>query len=156
LRSYVSEPDRGRRRWRGDELAQRAVYANRRRDRGERSQRLQRMRGERVERSFAHLYETGRMRRTHLRGQSNILKRLLIHAGAFNLGRLLRHLVGIGTPRALQGRSGALLRLLLSLYRTLRPMLLAHASACTITASRTTRSTSPFSEASERRFTTGC
>jgi hypothetical protein len=78
------------------------------------------------------------------------------NAGAFNLGRLLRHLVGIGTPRALQGRSGALLRLLLSLYRTLRPMLLAHASACTIAASRTTRSTPPFSEASERRFTTGC
>jgi len=44
------------------------------------------MRGERVERSFAHLYETGAMRRTRLRGHSNILKRLLIHAGAFNLG----------------------------------------------------------------------
>ena len=100
LRSYVSEPDRGRRRWRGDRLAQRAVYANRRRARGERGERLQRMRGERVERSFAHMYETGGMRRTHLRGHSNILKRLLIHAGAFNLGRLLRHLVGIGTPRA--------------------------------------------------------
>ena len=67
--------------------------------RGARGQRLQRLRGERVERSFAHLYETGGMRRTHLRGHSNILKRLLVHAGAFNLGRLLRQMVGIGTPR---------------------------------------------------------
>lgn len=57
-------------------------------------------------------------------GHSNILKRLLIHAGAFNLGRLLRHLVGIGTPRSLQGRSGRVLRLLLGLYRLLRPTLL--------------------------------
>jgi len=124
LRGYLSEPDRGRRRWRGQDAARRAVYANRRRARGERGQRLQRMRGERVERSFAHLYETGAMRRTHLRGHSNILKRLLIHAGAFNLGRLLRHLVGIGTPRSLQGRSGRVLRLLLGLYRLLRPTLL--------------------------------
>ncbi len=64
------------------------------------------------------------MRRTHLRGHSNILKRLLIHAGAFNLSRLLRHRFGIGTPRALQGRSVRLSSLLLSLYRALRPFLL--------------------------------
>jgi transposase len=124
LRAYVSEPERGRRRWHGHVMAQRAVYANRRRARGERAQRLQRQRGERVERSFAHLYETGGMRRTHLRGHSNILKRLLIHAGAFNLSRLLRHRFGIGTPRALQGRSVRLSSLLLSLYRALRPFLL--------------------------------
>ena len=121
LRSYVSEPDRGRRRWRDDYVTQRAVYANRRRARGKRGERLQRLRGERVERSFAHMYETGRMRRTHLRGHSNILKRLLIHAGAFNLGRLLRHLVGFGTPRSLQGRSGRFLLTLLAVYRALRP-----------------------------------
>ena len=125
LRSYVSEPERGRRRWRDDRATQRAVYANRRRARGKRGERLQRLRGERVERSFAHMYETGRMRRTHLRGHSNILKRLLIHAGAFNLGRLLRHLVGFGTPRGLQGRSGRILRTLLTLYRALRPLLIA-------------------------------
>src|SRR5713226_5378355 len=40
--------------------------------------------GEYIERSFAHLYDTGGMRRTHLRGHANILKRLLIHAGGFN------------------------------------------------------------------------
>jgi transposase len=125
LRSYVSEPDRGRRRWRDDHATQRAVYANRRRARGKRGERLQRLRGERVERSFAHMYETGRMRRTHLRGHSNILKRLLIHAGAFNLGRLLRHLVGFGTPRSLQGRSGRFLLTLLAVYRALRPLLIA-------------------------------
>ena len=63
-----------------------------------------RQRGERIERSFAHLYDTGGMRRTHLRGHTNILKRLLIHAGGFNLGLVMRHLIGIGTPRGLQGR----------------------------------------------------
>jgi len=156
LRAYVSEPDRGRRRWRGSELAQRAVYANRRRTRGKRGQRLQRMRGERVERSFAHMYETGGLRRTHLRGHSNILKRLLIHAGAFNLGRLLRHLVGIGTPRGLQGRSGRILRRLLSVYRALRPMLLMHASVQVHPALRRPQSTSTFSTASGRPLTTGC
>ena len=61
------------------------------------------MRGERIERSFAHLYETGGMRRTHLRGHDNIRKRVLIHASAFNLGLLLRTMFGRGTPRGLQG-----------------------------------------------------
>jgi len=156
LRSYVSEPDRGRRRWRGDDLAQRAVYANRRRTRGERGRRLQRTRGERVERSFAHMYETGAMRRTHLRGHTNILKRLLLHAGAFNLGRLLRHTEGIGTPRGLQGRPGRVRRLLLSLYRALRPLLLVHSRARAHAALRTARPTVPFPTTPERRFTTGC
>ncbi len=63
-----------------------------------------RQRGERIERSFAHLYDTGGMRRTHLRGHTNILKRLLIHAGGFNLGLVMRHLIGIGTPRGPRGR----------------------------------------------------
>ena len=71
------------------------------------------------------MYETGRMRRTHLRGHSNILKRLLIHAGAFNLSRLLRKLIGVGTPRGLQGRSGRIRRALLGLYRALRPLPIA-------------------------------
>jgi transposase len=112
LRSYVSEPDRGRRHWKDDLDAQLAVYANRRRIRGERGRRLQRMRGELLERPFAHLYETGGMRRTHLRGHPNIRKRLLIHAAGFNLGLLMRTLIGIGTPRGLQGALGTLLALL--------------------------------------------
>ena len=68
-----------------------------------------RQRGERIERSFAHLYDTGGMRRTHLRGHENILKRLLIHAGGFNLGLVIRHLFGVGTPRGLQGRLAGVL-----------------------------------------------
>jgi hypothetical protein len=80
-----------------------AVYGNRRRVRGARGQRLLRRRGEYVERSFAHVYDTGGMRRTHLRRHGNILKRLLIHASAFNLGILMRQVFGRGTPRGLQG-----------------------------------------------------
>jgi len=109
LRSYVSEPERGRRKWRDDIVAQQAVYANRRRIRGERGKRLHRMRGELIERPFAHLYETGGMRRTHLRGHTNILKRLLIHTAGFNLGLVMRTSIGVGTPRGLQGALQSLL-----------------------------------------------
>ena len=103
VRSYIAEPDRGRRDWTDATQAQRAVYGNRRRVRGVRGKRLLRRRGEYVERSFAHVYDTGGMRRTHLRGHPNILKRLLIHASAFNLGILMRQVFGRGTPRGLQG-----------------------------------------------------
>ena len=103
VRSYVSEPDRGRRRWTGRGDAQDAVYANRRRIRGDHGKALLRRRGEFLERSFAHAYDTGGMRRTHLRGSENICKRVLIHIGAFNLGLVMRKLVGAGTPRGLQG-----------------------------------------------------
>jgi transposase len=109
VRSYVAEPDRGQRDWSKEPEAQAPVYGNRRRIRGRRGRRLMRGRGERVERSFAHLYDTGGMRRTHLRGHANILKRLLIHAGAFNLGLLVRGILGVGTPRGLQGRLASVL-----------------------------------------------
>ena len=102
MRSYISEPDRGRQRWVGQSAEQAAVYANRRRVQGERGKRLQRQRGEKLERTMAHLYETGRMRRIHLRGHGNIIKRLLIHACSLNLGLLMRALYGVGTPRGLQ------------------------------------------------------
>ena len=78
IRSYVSEPARGRRNWRGKHAARDAVYANRRRIRGARGKRLRRRRGERLDRPNAHLYETGGMRRVHLRGHGNILKRVLL------------------------------------------------------------------------------
>jgi transposase len=122
VRSYISEPDRGRRNWQENPEARDAVYRNRRRIRGARGKRLLRQRGERLERPFAHLYETGRMRRVHLRGHDNILKRLLLHAGALNLGLLMRQLVGIGTPRSLQGRAVALLRCVWSLIRLPRKL----------------------------------
>src|SRR5690606_39747159 len=115
VRPYIAEPDRGRRRWRDFPEAKALVYANRRRLRGARGGRLRRQRAEYVERSFAHLYETGAMRRTHLRGHQNILKRLLVHAGAFNLGLILRHLTGWGTPRGLRGRGEALTGLITAL-----------------------------------------
>ena len=118
IRSYVSEPARGRRNWRGKHAARDAVYANRRRIRGARGKRRLRRRGERLERPNAHLYETGGVRRVHLRGHRNILKRLLLQVCGLNLGLLLRRLTGVGTPRSLQGRTCALVdALLLTLRR---------------------------------------
>ena len=82
VRSYIAEPARGRRDWTKTPQAQRPVYGNRRRVRGARGKRLLRRRGEYVERTFAHVYDTGALRRTYLRGHQNILKRLLVHARA--------------------------------------------------------------------------
>src|SRR5271166_366046 len=120
IRSYVAEPDRGRRDWSQEPAAQTPVYANRRRIGGSRGRRLLRQRGERIERSFAHLYDSGGMRRKHLRGHTNILKRLLIHAGGFNLGLVMRHLLGSGTPRGLQDRQATVRAALLVLLRAPR------------------------------------
>jgi transposase len=120
IRSYVSEPDRGRRDWEGKEQERQAVYANRRRIRGDRGKRLLRRRGEFLERSFAHCYETGAMRRLHLRGETNILKRLLVHVAGFNLSLVLRRVLGRGTPRGFQGRRTPLWGLLAALFFTLR------------------------------------
>jgi len=107
IRTYISEPDRGPQSWIDQDAERHAVYANRRRIRGARGKRLLRRRGELLERPCAHLYETGGLRRTHVRGHGNVLKRLLVHASAFNLGLWMRTLFGIGTPRALQGRLAA-------------------------------------------------
>lgn len=111
-RSYLSEPDRPPQGWVGAHEARDAVYANRRRIRGARGRRLLRRRVELLERPNAHLYETGGMRRTHLRGHANILKRLLVHASACNLGLWMRRLYGVGTPRSLQGLTVAGLALI--------------------------------------------
>ena len=114
VRSYIPEKkQKGRRNWAGKQGEQQAVYANRRRVRGEYGKSLLRRRGELVERSFAHCYETGGMRRCHLRGRENILKRQLVHVGAFNLSLILRKLLGAGTPREWKNRFG---RLVLTLY----------------------------------------
>src|SRR5260370_26892146 len=100
-RSYIPEPDRGRRHWEGKAAEQKQVYANRRRIRGARSKRLQRKRSELTERRMAHLYETGGMRRLHLKGRTNILKRLLVHERGFHLALIMRELVGDVKPRRL-------------------------------------------------------
>ena len=120
IRSYIAEPDRGRRDWSDTPEAQAPVYGNRRRIRGRRGRRLMRQRGERIERSFAHLYDTGGMRRTHLRGHTNILKRVLIHAGGFNLGLIMRHIFGVGTPRGLQSRLAAAMAVMIALWTLLQ------------------------------------
>jgi len=119
IRSYIPEPDRGRRNWKekGKARERKRVYANRRRTRGARSKRLQKVRSELTERTFAHMYETGGMRRLHLRGRENILKRLLVQGAAFNLSLLLRKALGVGKPRQLQGLGQFNLRLLASIYR---------------------------------------
>jgi transposase len=119
LRTYIAEPDRGRRKWKRKAAARDAVYANRRRIRGARGLALQRRRSERLERPNAHLYETGGMRRTHLRGHTNILKRLLVHVGGFNLGLFMRTRFGIGTPRSLQGRVAMIVALVVALWTRL-------------------------------------
>lgn len=106
-RSYIAEPKRGRRRWRGDEETKQAVYANRRRVRGSRGRRLMRRRGEMLERPFAQLLETGGMRRVFLRGRENVEKRYQIQVAGYNLGLLMRTLFGNGTPRSLQGLSAS-------------------------------------------------
>ena len=114
LRSYIAEPKRPRRRWRGRTAEQKATYANHRRMRGARGKRLARCRGEKVERSMAHSYETGGLRRIHLRGHGNIVKRVLIHLAAFNLGLVMQKHFGHGTPRGLQGRVRRFLAVLLA------------------------------------------
>jgi transposase len=105
LRTYIPEPDSPfERRWTDKPPEYKdAVYANRRRVKGNRSKRLQKKRSEFVERSFAHVCETGGARRTWLRGIEKINKRYKTHVAARNLGLLMRQLFGFGTPRALQG-----------------------------------------------------
>jgi len=102
-RTYIPEPklpQAKRHSWTDKPAEQRAaVYANRRRSRSVRGKRLQRQRSEQVERTFAHVCETGGARRTWLRGADAVQKRYLMAAAAHNLGRLMRELFGMGTPR---------------------------------------------------------
>lgn len=166
IRSYVSEPGRGTRRWKNKPEERAAVYANRRRIRGERGKALLRKRGELLERPFAHALETGGMRRTHLRGHDNILKRLVVHVGGVNLSLLMRKLVGVGKPRCLQGRPG-LPALLFHALIALWAALVAHwARTREILAGLASRphdflgpsavATMPAERALAGTFTTGC
>jgi transposase len=105
LRTYIPEPKLKHERTWTDKPAefQRAVYENRRRMKRAKGKRLGRLRSERVERSFAHVCDTGGMRRSWLKGVVDVTKRYLIAVAAHNLGRILRKLLGIGKPKALQG-----------------------------------------------------
>ncbi len=159
IRSYIAEPDRGRRDWSKAPEAQAPVYGNRRRVRGARGRRLMRRRGEMIERSFAHVYDTGGMRRTHLRGHTNILKRILIHVSGFNLGLIMRQMIGVGTPRGLQGRMATVLATLFVLLgipqRRLAMICIWHPSAEAMRDRLS--STTLFVNSSEKvTCTTGC
>jgi transposase len=117
VRSYIPErQQKGRRNWEGKAGQQQAVYANRRRVQGNHGKSLLKRRGELVERSFAHCYDTGGMRRTHLRKHNNILKRQLIHIAGFNLSLIFRRLLGAGTPREWNNLGGMLFLFLLGLF----------------------------------------
>jgi len=100
LRSYVAEPERGARKWKGKAAERQAVYSNRRRISGARGKKLQAGRGERVERNFAHQFDTGGLDRLYVKGLENVHKKLLIQAAACNLALLMRALYGAGKPRA--------------------------------------------------------
>jgi transposase len=119
VRTYIAEPERGTRNWEGRRDEQAAVYANRRRIRGERGKRLQAGRGERVERNFAHQFDTGGMDRLYVRGRNNVHKKLLIQAAACNLALLMRTLYGAGKPRAAHDCQGELVLAILLLHAVL-------------------------------------
>jgi transposase len=110
LRTYIPEPRRTKERvWTNKPAGWEEAYrSNRRRVQGARSKRLQKKRSEYVERTFAHVCETGRARRSWLRGLLDVSKRYLMQVAGHNLGILMRRLFGIGTPRALQGAGAAL------------------------------------------------
>jgi transposase len=103
------KPANGYLRWRGDEAARHAVYANRARLKSDVGRDAMRKRGEMVERSFAHVLERGGMHRAWLRGLENVHKRYLLHVAGFNLGILMRALFGCGTPREAASAISALL-----------------------------------------------
>jgi transposase len=104
LRTYIAEPQRGPRKWKSKAAEQAAVYANRRRIQRERGKRLLAQRGEKIERNFAHQFDTGGIDRLYVRGRENVHKRLLLQAAACNLALLMRSLYGTGKPRAANDR----------------------------------------------------
>jgi hypothetical protein len=100
------------------------------------------------------------MRRTHLRGHTNILKRLLIHAGAFNLGLVMRHLIGVGTPRGLQGRVAVVMATLFVLLAVVRCRLTtissSHRLMTVVRRWLTSLTTSAVNLSEKPTCTTGC
>lgn len=119
VRTYIAEPERGARNWDGRQAEKKAVFGNRRRTRGKRGERLQRQRGEKIERNFAHQFDTGGMDRLYVRGIGNVHKKLLIQAAACNLALLMRSMYGAGKPRAAHDRAGEAIFAILALMRAL-------------------------------------
>ena len=121
VRTYVSAPQQKRREGNRKADSPAVVEANRRRVEGDRGKSLLRRRGELLERPFAHQYETGAMRRLHVRGRDNVAKRVLLQAAAFNLALILRSITRAGTPRGLADLTQPLLRALLLVLDALAP-----------------------------------
>ena len=119
VRTYIAEPDRGARDWDGKPTEKEAVYGNRRRIRGERGKRMQRQRGEKIERNFAHQFDTGGMDRLYVRGIGNVHKKLLIQAAACNLALLMRSMCGAGKPRAAHDRTVEAIFVILALIKAI-------------------------------------
>lgn len=122
VRTYIPEPKRNRR-WKWSERPpeqQAAVTGNGRRARDARGKRLQRLRSELTERSFAHVCKTGGARRCWLQGLTKVTKRYLLQVAARNLGLIMRELFGMGTPRGLQpeGDASSLVYLIHALLTT--------------------------------------
>src|SRR5450631_414766 len=118
VRTYRAEPERGVRNWNGKAAEKEAVYANRRRVRGERGKRLQRGRGEKIERNFAHQFDTGGLDRLYVRGLENVHKKFLIQAAACNLALLLRSRYGSGKPRAAHDRAAEAFLMIWAVMKT--------------------------------------
>ena len=122
VRTYVSVPQQPRRKWEGKAEQQAAVYANKQRVEGKRGKGLLRRRGEFLERPFAHQYETGALRRLHVRGRGNVAKRVLLQAAAFNLALILRSITKAGTPKGLADLKTKLCCALLRVLAALSPL----------------------------------
>jgi transposase len=113
-KTRIAEPrGKGVSRWHGDDDARRAVYSNRARLLSGVAKAAFKLRAEIVERSFAHILDRGGMRRTWLRGRDNVHKRYLLHVAGHNLGRLMRLLIGAGTPKEAVARGKELILLVL-------------------------------------------
>src|SRR5260370_26949993 len=149
VRTYVSVPKQPSRNLEGKGEQQAAVYANRRRVEGERGKSLLRRRGELLERPFAHQYETGAMRRLHVRGRGNVAKRVLLQAAAFNLALILRSITKAGTPKGLADLKAKLFGALCRIPAALSPLYAPTKSSLDISLARPYRLAKPRSSSSK-------
>jgi transposase len=144
VRTYIAEPERGERNWQGKEAKKEAVYANRRRIRGEYGKRMQRRRGEKIERNFAHQFDTGGMDRLWVRGRENVHKKLLIQAAACNLALLMRSVYGAGKPKAAHDHLRTAVLAILALLNAAEATLAPAQANCAIQPRNSGRSNSRY------------
>lgn len=121
LLTYIPEREqRSNRKWTNKPDGSEASFRrNRQRVRRRYGRRLQRLRSERVERTFAHVCDTGGCRRSWLRGRANVQKRHMIAAAAYNLGLILRKLLGAGKPKHLSALAERLFFTCFAIWRLL-------------------------------------